>query len=455
MSLSEPLVQFLRDAVTGLGDFAPKYSTPLLAFLSLHDEEDKIQSVIERGLTIEAAKSQLENILAEDRFLAQCCGDSERLAHALDLLFFTHLPASTYLDSTPSLSFTPNPIDQAMERLDQFLYGQGEFTKTAYFHLYNFWARPHDLPPAPYSDWTFVELEHKSIPQLLGETSFSSFLSPPRTGRMFLSVKDAEGFNHESLNDWLIRRWGNIAPYRQVLQYSLDAILDIDYVAPYFNPPWVNQIHRGGLYYLGAPRQDEPPTLFRYHVSPSDSETIQSHWLTYQKYAHKIEPHGSSIRKAIRIAGNFFEDCHKKISRIEQFANLMIALEALYTPSDATEHTFRISQNCALLIENYAEARESTFQFLRKMFRQRGKLFHGQYDASSQSPQDFITDEELKMLMSIVRRSVLKFLALLLKGENDLDKVRKDLARAVLDDAFREEFVEKADFESLLLRGSS
>lgn len=454
MPLSDALLQFLRDAVTGLGDFAPNYVTPLRAFLSMHNEPENIQSVIERGFTIEVATAKLETILAEDVLLAQCCGDSRHLAHALDLLFFTRLPASTYLGSTHSLGLAPSSFDQAIEQLEQAVYGQGAFTKTAYFHLYNFLAHPEDLPLAPYPGWGFVELEHSSIPQLLGESSLFSFLSPPETGRFFLTVQDSEGFNRESVNAWLNRRWANIAPYRQVLQYSKDAVIDIDYATPYFNPPWVNQIHRGGLYYWGAPRQDKLPTALSYFVFPSDSEIIQSNWLCYLKYAARIEPHGSSLRKAIRIAGNFFEECHKKVSRIEQFANLMIALEALYTPSDATEHTFRISQNCALLIENDAESREGTFDFMRTMFKRRGKLFHGQYDASAQSPQDFITDEELKTLMSLVRRSVLKFLALFLRGEDGLEKVRKDLERAVLDETFRTEFLEKADFESLIEEAS-
>lgn len=449
MPLSESLIQFLQDAVTGLGDFAPKYVTPLRAFLSMQDEPENIQGVIERGFTIEHATARLETILAEDPLLDQCCGDSEHLAHALDLLFFTRLHASTYIGSIPSLGFAPTPFELGIEQLEQSLYGQGAFTKTAYFHLYNFWASPEYFPLAPYPGWKIEEPEHRFIAQLLGENSHSSFLSPPRTGGCFLTVKDSEGFNRESINDWLKRRWINSTPYRQVLQYSKDAVVDIDYVAPYFNPPWVNQIHRGGLYYWGTPRQDELPAILQYFVFPSDSETIKSNWLCYQKYADRIEPHGSSLRKAIRIAGNFFEESHRKISRVEQFANLMIALEALYTPSDTAEQTFRISQNCALLIENDADTREGTFDFLRTMFKRRGKLFHGQYDASAQSPQDFITDEELKTLMSIVRRSVLTFLALNLRGEDGLDKVRKDLEKAVLDEHFRVEFLEKANFESL------
>ena len=65
-------------------------------------------------------------------------------------LFFTRLPASAYLGLTPGPGFAPNPFDLGIEQLEQSLYGQGAFTKTAYFHLYNFRARPEDLPIAPY-----------------------------------------------------------------------------------------------------------------------------------------------------------------------------------------------------------------------------------------------------------------------------------------------------------------
>jgi hypothetical protein len=123
MPLSESLIQFLRDAVTGLGDFAPKYVTPLRAFLSLHDEPEKIQSVIDRGLTVEVVKAKLEMILAEDPLLAQCCGDSEHLAHALDLLFFTRLPASAYLNLTLSPGFPPTLFELEIEQLEQSLHG--------------------------------------------------------------------------------------------------------------------------------------------------------------------------------------------------------------------------------------------------------------------------------------------------------------------------------------------
>jgi len=66
MPLSDSLIQFLRNAVTGLGDFAPTYLTPLRAFLAMDDEPEKIQSVIERGFTIALANEQLAKILTEE-----------------------------------------------------------------------------------------------------------------------------------------------------------------------------------------------------------------------------------------------------------------------------------------------------------------------------------------------------------------------------------------------------
>ena len=89
----------------------------------MHDEPEKIQSVIDRGLTAEVVKAKLEMILAEDPLLAQCCGDSEHLAHALDLLFFTRLPASAYSDLTLASGFPPTPFDLGIEQLEQSLYG--------------------------------------------------------------------------------------------------------------------------------------------------------------------------------------------------------------------------------------------------------------------------------------------------------------------------------------------
>ncbi|MGP0594109.1 hypothetical protein ACTRXD_16425 [Nitrospira sp. T9] len=451
MAISETFEQFLRKTASELVAFSQKYLTPLNAFLSLSMDPEKTEDIIECGLTVDYINASLDEILTQDCFLHQCCGDIERLAYVLDILFFSRLPPLSTSDSRNSLFDFPNPIDQSIAELETSLYGQGPFEKKAFFHLFNFDVWDIEaLPPPPYSGWTIEKQEWRAKAQLLGENTLSSFLSPPGTGDFFLVVKDSEGFDSELLGDWLNRRWHDASPFCQILQYAKDAIVDIDYVVPYFNPPWVNQVQRGGLYYLGTPRQDKPPENLWYLISPTESETIELFWGLHQKHAEKFTKSGPSLRKAIGIAGDFYEDGHKKVSRIEQFADLIIALEALYTPSDQAEQTFRISQSCAVLLGNTLESRESTFEFLRAMFKKRGKLFHGQHDPSTEPPEKFINNEDLKKLISIVRNSILRFVALLLRGENDLIKVRKDIERAILDETFRCEFLEKTDYESLL-----
>lgn len=362
MALSESFVEFLRETVISLGFFGKRYVSPLSAFLSMAEEPESIHEVLERGLTVDFVKARLEEILSQDAFLARCCGDKERLAFALDVLFFRRLPDRIYDDSGLSLLNIPtHPIDAGIMDLEHTLYRSGEFSKKAFFHLFNFSTSNGELPPPPYPGWSIENLDSKVIPHLLGESTFSSFLSPPSTGTFFLVVNDYEGFDSESLQEWLSRRWQDAFPFRQILQYAKDAIIDFDYVVPYFSPPWVNQIQRGGLYYLGSPRQDQLPTNLWYLLLPGESEEIQLLWRLYQKHAERIMLKGSSLRKAIGIAGDFYEDSHRKVSRTEQFADLMISLEALFTPSDQTEHTYRISQSCALLLGDTSDSRETHY----------------------------------------------------------------------------------------------
>jgi hypothetical protein len=451
MQLNETFVQFLEETATRLGRFCHQYVTPLRAFLAFAEEPEEQQKIEGIDLKPDFVKSHLDEFLSQDPFLRQCCGDKDKLSHALDILFFSRLPEAYEPYSSHSFQF-PNPaiLGKKIEELDAQLYGQGPFEKKAYFHLFNFCADPSYLPPAPYPGWTFEELGWRAKAELLGEGGYKSFLSPPETGDHFLVVTDHEGFESESLDDWLTRRMTDCHPFLQILQYAKDAIIDIDYVVPRFNPDWVNQVQQGGLHYFGTPRKDKPPRDLWYYVLPTDPEDIQSFWLFYKKNEEMILTSQNSLRKAIRIAGGFYEDSHKKIIRIEQFANLIIALEALYTPSDQAEHTFRISQSCAVLLEETFGSRESTFEFLRKMFKKRGKLFHGQYDLSNEDPQSFISDDDLKKLIAIVRISILKFLSLLLNGVSDLKDVRKDLERAILDESFRPDFLGKANYELLL-----
>jgi hypothetical protein len=175
-------------------------------------------------------------------------------------------------------------------------------------------------------------------------------------------------------------------------------------------------------------------------------------WRTYARHRTRIIEIGSSLRKALRIAGEFFEDYHRKTNRVEQFASLMIALEALFTPSDQAEQTYRISQSCALLAceSHDSDGRQAVFEFLKKMFKRRGKLFHGQFDSSEESPDKLASDEEISQLASLVRKSILRLLTMYLQGDNDLDLLRKSLQKAALDEDLRNELLRKGDYKEFI-----
>jgi hypothetical protein len=442
---NERLESFLRGIVDPLGtEFLAKYQYPLSAFILFNENDEEIRAIASNGLRPVSVITSLKEILNEDAHLAKCCGDAAHLAQAIDILFLKRLNLFT-------LGKLSNYIHHPLSQLDNVLY-ERDFEKHACFHLFNV-SFLGDLVLKPPSDsWRFANIGPQGVPLLFGESSYHSFISPPETGTWFLLSRDPEGFDKELLDDWLARRWGEAQRFRQVMQYAVDGVLDIDYVCPYFSPTWVNDIHKGGLYYLGLPRRDVVPMSLQPNLTAHEQQRINLMWEIYIRHQEQITAPGGSLRKAIRIAGEFYEDHHRKTNRTEQFANLMIALEALFSPSDQSDHSFRISQNCALLARpsNDSAGRQEVFEFLRTMFDRRNKLFHGRYDGWNEGQEVLASDEEIKKLSSLVRDSILKFLSKYLKGENNLDALRKSLQKAALDEHLRNTLLNTMDIETLV-----
>lgn len=450
---NEILGALARRIVYQLGyDYCAHYKYPLTAFISAPKDSAEVQTIASRGLNQEAIQSSLRDILSQDAHLLKCCGDVWHLAQAIDILFLRKLSVLHFTAEEALPDTQPDFLDTALLEFDQQLYEQGEFAKFACFHLFNVKLLSDQHIHPPYDGWVIRELEGTAVPQLFGESSFHSFISPPPTGTWFLVCKDTNGFETEQLYDWLAHRWTEAQPFRQAMQYAVDGILDIDYVVPHFSPNWVNDIQKAGLYYLGLPRRDTVPLRLCPHLTGDEQEQINRMWRTYLNHRTRITETGPPLRKAIRIAGEFFEDYHRKTSRVEQFASLMIALEALFTPADQAEQTFRISQSCALLAceSNDSSGRQEVFEFLRTMFKRRGKLFHGQFDSLTESPDKLASDEEISKLSSLVRKSILRLLAMHLQNDTDLESLRKDLQKAALDQNLRDELLRRGDFESLI-----
>jgi hypothetical protein len=444
---NERLALFLRRIVDPLGAaFLAKYKYPLSAFILFQEDNPLVRDIVSNGLKPDLVISTLRDILREDEHLAKCCGDPAGLAKAIDILFLTKLNLFV-------LGKLSQYIDEPLSKLNEELYESGQFGKHACFHLFNVTFPGDDLVlKSPYDGWVFANLGPQEVPLLFGESSYHSFISPPRTGTWFLLSKDTQGFDKELLEDWLLRRWGEAQQFRQVMQYAVDGIVDIDYVCPHFSPDWVNDIHKVGLYYLGVPRRDAVSTALKPTLTPCEQHNINSMWDMYVRHQAQITAVGGSLSKAIRIAGEFYEDYHRKTIRTEQFSNLMIALEALFSPSEQSDHSFRISQNCALLACDSSDSigRQEVYEFLKTMFDRRNKLFHGRYDGRNEAPEILASDEEIKQLASLVRNSILKFLSMFLRGENDLDKLRKTFQRAALDDNLRNTLLSSMEIKAFL-----
>lgn len=443
---NERLESFLRSIVDPLGSsFLAEYRYPLSKFLLSQEDDPRIRNIVSNGLRPESVIQTLKDILSQDNHLAKCCGDPAHLAQAIDILFLKKL--NLFI-----LGKLSNNIDESLSHLNQDLYEGGEFQKHACFHLFNV-SFPGDLVLKPPSEsWTFANIGPQGVPLLFGESSYYSFISPPETGTWFLACKDVQGFDYELLNDWLSRRWDEAQRYRQVMQYATDGIVDIDYVCPYFSPSWVNDIHKAGLYYLGLPRRDAMPVSLKPILTAYEQQRINRMWEIYVHHQERIDPTGGSLRKAIRIAEEFYEDYHRKTIRTEQFSNLMIALEALFSPSDQSDHSFRISQNCALLACDSKDSagRQDVYKFVKNMFDRRNKLFHGRYDGRNEASEILASDEEIKRLASLVRNSILNFVTMFLRGENNLDKLRGTLQKAALDENLRNTLLSEMDLETFM-----
>jgi hypothetical protein len=431
--------------------YSTQYLYPLTNFVSATSDAT-VQTIASRGLSQESIQSSLREILDGDAHLLKCCGDVWHLAQAIDVLFLRKLSVLHFAAEDTLSDTQPGYLDGALHEFEQQLYEQGEFQKFACFHLFNVkFLSTHVIKP-PYDGWVINELEHSAVPRLMGEPSIRSFVSPPSTGTWFLICKDSNGFETELLYDWLARRWKEAQPFRKVIQYTVDGVCDIDYVVPHFSPEWVNEIQKGGLYFLGSPRQDSVPVSLCPHLTGHEQQQINRMWQAYGHHRARIIATGPTLRKAIRIAGEFFEDYHRKTSRAEQLANLIISLEALFTPTAQGELTFRISQSCALLSHEPGDSqgRQETYRFLLEMFARRGKLFHGQFDSETESPDKLASDQEISKLASLVRKSILRVMAIYLRGESDLKNLREQFQKAALDEVLRDELLTKGNIDALI-----
>ncbi|MEX5214642.1 MAG: hypothetical protein NW703_10810 [Nitrospiraceae bacterium] len=131
------------------------YRFPISAFLVTDETESEVKQIVAGGASHMSVLKQLNDILAGDTFLRECCGTPEKLAKAIDILFLKRLNLEAFPTPAPTLAFIPHQFEEALAKLDQLLYAQGQFKRQAFFHLYNV-TLEGDIQLQPPADGWFI-----------------------------------------------------------------------------------------------------------------------------------------------------------------------------------------------------------------------------------------------------------------------------------------------------------
>ncbi len=396
------------------------------------------------GFDGEAAVRELRQIMNEDTHLRECCPTVGELSQFLDNFFFEF--ALQILRAGAS----PDRVESFFE--NEFIpltYHQGSFKSVALSHLFNFDATQ---PSLIFGNVRIEKLEGRIVASFFGEPTPRSFFHPLGTGDFFI-VSEREGPCDDWV-EWLFDEKHRAEQFATVLQYFKDGVVHVDFTVPYFLPHWVNQIRKWGTFFLGNPRRTPyGKGKSHYGISAGEIERITAWWKAYTlpEVAERLKEENIEMRQAGMRAGEYFEYSHTQESVVARLIGLAISLESLFSPRDPLgELTFRISQYASQLVGTTKEEREELYSSLKKFYRLRSNLFHGQYDVEDYYKGKFVTHEECDKWASIIRRAILQFLVLFLRGQNSREEVLNDLAKAALDPELAEALRQKSNVEIYL-----
>ncbi len=395
------------------------------------------------GFHGEAVKVQLEGILREDKHLRECCANAGQLAQFLDARFIA---------PSVNLLMVGAPDETLRARFEEFsrlTYEQGRFKIFGLYHIFNFESEDASLRMGSLR----VELlDSPTVARILGETSIPSFLHAQGVGDCFV-IAEREGPCDDFIA-WLIETQQPAERFVEVLKYFKDGIVHIDYAVPHFLPEWVNQTRKWGVFFLGSPRRSphENGKKF-YRISSEEALELARWWAAFQLPAitERLDDITSTMRQADLRAASYYESSHTQSAAVERLIALAIALEALFSPTDKQELSYRMSQYASQLIGDSPEERADLFKEIKNNFyARRSKLMHGSYDVAEYLANKFVTHEECDKWASIIRRCILRVLTLYLRGENSRDDFLNSLSRAALDSDLANELRVQSDPQRLL-----
>jgi hypothetical protein len=394
-------------------------------------------------------KKQLEEVRASDRHIAECCPTLLHLASFLDTFFITQVADA----SRQGLS--RERLDFAFEEFASITYRQGRFKRIALSHIFNFDMEGNSARfegDNPAANVRIERLDASTIPEILGESGLQAFLHPSGIGDCF--VVEEEGASENDDFKWLVEKRQKALTFAQVLQYFQDGVVHIGYSVPFFQPNWANRIRRAGLFFLGEPRRFPYEGAKKmYTIRPAENERLSRWWrvATTERIVAFIANKKGKLRQAIYRAGQYYESSHQRADAVERLLALAVAIESLFSPSDKGELRFRIAQSAAQFIGSKPQERGKIFKSVSKMYDRRSALVHGSYDVDEYDAGKFVSTDEIDEWAAYLRRALLGFLTLYLKGDMQADRepVLRRISEANFNDAEGDNLRKEADIEAL------
>lgn len=407
------------------------------------------REIVELNFDGAEARKRLEEVLANDKHLAECCPTLLHLANFLDSFYVTAVADAKRQGAAKER------LDFAYEEFESLTYRQGRFKRIALSHMFNFDMEGNSsVFEAANAELNIrVErLDSSTIPGILGESGFQAFLHPAGIGDCF--VLEEEGASAIDDYSWLVQKWQKALNFAQVLQYFQDGVVHLGYSVPFFQPNWANQIRRTGLFFLGEPRRLAYEGAAKmYTLSAAEQERLGRWWraATTEGIAGHLANKKGKLRQAIYRAGTYYESSHQRIHHVERLLALAIAVESLFSPSDKGELKFRICQAAAQLIGREPKEREQVFKSISRMYDRRSALVHGSYDVDDYDAGKFVSATEIDEWASYLRRALLGFLTLYFRGDMQAgrDPILQRIASANFDTAVGDKLRAEADLETL------
>ena len=226
--------------------------------------------------------------------------------------------------------------------------------------------------------------------------------------------------------------------------------------APRLHSPgleWAGEIRYDSLFFLATPdvfrtTKENHPT----RSGPRDFTIDLLYWAASStpEIANLIDDRSSKVRQAILRAGDYYEKSHEAMELPERLVYLAISLEALFSPENQEQLRFRIAHAAAQFLGSNGENKKSIFDDLYEFYGRRSKLVHGGYPVGSYYDGTFVTLVEVERWSGLMRRAVLGFFILALRGETDRRKILQSLEDSAFNDSFASDIHRRAAIDDYL-----